>query len=146
VRDIAGIPIVEGERLPQNVAVIVAQPSTDFMPGELVDRRELPGRVAIDRVLDEVFQERVRQDEKWGEQNHPDGTGQVGDARVADMLRELCDYRFKRGVGTWRDILREEVGEALAEEDPTKLRAELLQVAAVAAAWVQAIDRRTAGG
>jgi hypothetical protein len=35
------------------------------------------------------------------------------------------------------------VAEALAEDDPTLLRAELIQVAAVAVAWVEAIDRRT---
>ncbi len=42
----------------------------------------------------------------------------------------------------WRDILLEEVFEALAEEEPKELRKELVQVAAVAAQWVEAIDRR----
>jgi hypothetical protein len=41
-------------------------------------------------------------------------------------------------------ILREEVYEAFAEEDPAALRTELIQVAAVAATWVDAIDRRAA--
>ena len=35
-----------------------------------------------------------------------------------------------------------ELSEALAETDPTRLRAELLQVAAVAVRWVTAIDER----
>lgn len=30
----------------------------------------------------------------------------------------------------------------MAEKDPVNLRAELIQVAAVAVAWVEAIDRR----
>jgi malonyl CoA-acyl carrier protein transacylase len=45
---------------------------------------------------------------------------------------------------TWEHILTEEHYEAMAEEDPTRLREELIQVAAVAVAWVEAIDRRHA--
>ncbi|TIH26025.1 NUDIX hydrolase, partial [Subtercola vilae] len=43
----------------------------------------------------------------------------------------------------WQDILLEEVFEAFAESDTSKLRTELIQVAAVAQQWVEAIDRRT---
>ncbi|HYF53037.1 MAG TPA: hypothetical protein VEA41_02135 [Salinarimonas sp.] len=43
---------------------------------------------------------------------------------------------------TYSQILAEEVAEALAESDPMLLRAELVQVAAVAVQWVEAIDRR----
>jgi hypothetical protein len=39
-------------------------------------------------------------------------------------------------------VLNEEVAEAFAESDPAKLRAELLQVAAVCAAWIYDIDTR----
>jgi hypothetical protein len=34
------------------------------------------------------------------------------------------------------------VEEAFAESDPTKLRAELIQVAAICAAWIHDIDQR----
>lgn len=44
----------------------------------------------------------------------------------------------------WRHILDEEVAEALAETDPERLRAELVQVAAVAVQWIEALDRRAA--
>jgi NTP pyrophosphatase (non-canonical NTP hydrolase) len=86
--------------------------------------------IATDRVLQEVLAERIRQDAKWGEQNGHD---------------------FE-----WVSILTEEVGEAAqaANEanfrsgktrgDYTHLRAELVQVAAVAVAWIEAIDRRAA--
>lgn len=46
------------------------------------------------------------------------------------------------GTVTWWHILREEVFEASAEVDPAKLREELIQVAAVAMKWIEAIDRR----
>lgn len=93
-------------------------------------------------VAREVIQERVRQDARWGEQNHPDGTGVPSMQAAAERSRLVCDLNFRRGKGSWADILREEFHEALAESDPARLREELLQVAAVAVAWVEAIDRR----
>jgi hypothetical protein len=98
---------------------------------------------ATDNVLCEVADERIRQDEKWGEQNHPSGTGGVTLRRWADQDRSICQEAFRKGVGTWRHILNEEVSEALAEDDPAKLRTELIQIAAVATAWIEAIDRRS---
>jgi hypothetical protein len=94
-------------------------------------------------VLEEVVAERIRQDAKWGQQTHPDGT-HPGYGLKADAAKLHCDRKAKDGSLTWSDILAEEFWEALAETDPTKLRAELLQVAAVAAAWVEDVDRRSA--
>lgn len=69
-------------------------------------------------VLRAVQEELCRQDEKWG----------------AD--RDLGDLR-------WLRVLMEEVGEsAAAMEDGTDLRAEVVQVAAVAIAWLEAMGRR----
>lgn len=96
-----------------------------------------------DLVLTEVFDERAAQDRKWGEQNHPDGTGDEDSQAMAQMARAGCQAAFAAQDGTWFDILREEVYEAGAEADPKKLRAELVQVAAVCVAWIEAIDRRT---
>lgn len=103
------------------------------------------------RVLSEVHGERQAQDAKWGQQNHPDGTGPdrvwafTGPAAyVAEQARANCQRLAGEGFVTWLDILLEEVAEALTEDDPAKLRAELIQVAAVAAAWAEAIDRRVA--
>lgn len=93
-------------------------------------------------VLGEVLAERVTQDAKWGEQNHPDGTGSASDALIRDQLRKQCDHAAELGECTWKKILHEEVYEAFAEKDPQRLREELIQVAAVAVAWVEAIDRR----
>lgn len=77
-----------------------------------------------DRVLNEILQERKCQDAKWGEQNHD-------------------DYR-------WLVILMEEAGEVaqaiLHDEFGGKaagtVRAELVQVAAVAVQWLECIGRR----
>jgi NTP pyrophosphatase (non-canonical NTP hydrolase) len=69
-------------------------------------------------VLDEVRAERERQDRKWGEQNHP--------------------------LDTWMTVLMEEVGEAaqdVLKGRTPELRKELVQVAAVAVAAIEFIDR-----
>lgn len=102
--------------------------------------------------LAEVALEREAQDRKWGEQNHPDGTGpnllMPNGGITADLYREAmrdrCDQMHRFGAGTWEHILTEEYAEALAESDPDKLRTELLQLAAVAVAWAECIDRRQA--
>ena len=126
---------------------------------EYVDSEEFRSYMRTVRtagVLDEVLMERFAQHAKWGEQNHPDGTGwnsypfadtgfnldlRTGEEAAA-QFRDSCERRFADGDGAWRDILLEEVAESLAEDDPVELRAELIQVAAVAVAWVEAIDRR----
>lgn len=112
-------------------------------------RPTVPGPAPTTGVLAEIAAERRRQDEKWGEQNHPDGTGpRVPYAgRLCFMEEAARDARLKckgnsPAQDNWRDILLEEVFEALAEESPAELRTELIQVAAVAAQWVEAIDRR----
>ena len=103
-------------------------------------------------VLEEIAAERVRQDNKWGEQRTtPDGTGPrmpvagrlCYESEAAEDARLSCQRAARDGDVTWRHILREEVYEAFAEADPAKLREELIQVSAVAVAWIQAIDRRT---
>ena len=95
-------------------------------------------------VLAEIANERLDQDIKWGEQNHPDGTYDTSTRKIArDAARQRCDDFARHGAGTWEHILMEETMEAFAEPDPIKLRTELVQVAAVAVAWIEAIDRRT---
>lgn len=71
-------------------------------------------------ALRAIHEERKAQDRQWGEQNH--------------------------GNTRWLPILTEEVGEvakAINEgDDPEHLIEELIQVAAVAVSWVEAIGRR----
>lgn len=93
-------------------------------------------------ALTDVLNERERQQDKWGEQNHADGTGGAAFVAEADFRRAQCEEAFALGVGTWKDILLEEVWEAMAERDPEKLREELIHVAAVAVSWVEGLDRR----
>jgi len=106
-------------------------------------------------VLAEVLAERVRQIAKHGVQSHlPDGTGPqkrlVGashaELEVWMKARTKAASQNEGGNGsiTFEHILTEEWAEAIAEDDPVKLRAELVQVAAVAVQWIEAIDGRAA--
>jgi hypothetical protein len=99
---------------------------------------------ATSQVLDEIDAEREEQDAKWGQRNHASGTGSAGDEEMADLAREACQTAAAEGSLTWRDILDEEIAEAYAETDPAKIRAELVQSAAVIVAWIECIDRAEA--
>ncbi|MGW3992175.1 hypothetical protein ACWEF6_01680 [Amycolatopsis sp. NPDC004772] len=100
--------------------------------------------------LSAAEREMDRQDALWGEQNHPDIGGELpGDwsrlyAGNADRWKALNAERVHYGQLGWDGILLEEVYEALGEADETKMREELIQVAAVALQWAGAIRRRQA--
>lgn len=102
----------------------------------------VPARSGLDRVLADITAEREAQHAVWGMQHHlPDGTGSQWRNR-ADAARRACERAAASGRLSWRHILLEEVAEALAEDDPALLRGELVQVGAVVAQWLQAIDHR----
>ena len=108
-----------------------------------------PSRNAMLNVLQEVAQERGRQYAQWGQQDIPllcPGVENLDDERhgyehMAEDMRYHNDYRFRAGILSWDAVLREEVYEAFAESDIAKARTELIQVAAVAVAAVESIDR-----
>lgn len=93
-------------------------------------------------VLVQFAKERRAQNDKWGKQTHPDGTGLIGDKERADHAKATCQGLAAHGKVAWRDILFEEVAEAFEEKDISALRIELRQVGAVAAAWIEDIEER----
>ncbi|MFC4089383.1 hypothetical protein [Micromonospora sp. GCM10011541] len=99
-------------------------------------------------VSAEVVNEVNRQEEEWGEQDHPfTPEGVIGNGYHAeyqwraDRWKRENDYRAGVGHPAWDGILLEEVYEALAEEDPEKREVELVQVAAVAVSAILASRR-----
>ena len=120
--------------------------------------REQARRAAVDVVL----MERERQETKWGEQNHPIVSldaqrgyvmPEVEAVRLllpsAAMARENCEREHGAGRGTYTHILVEEVAEmveaaAIHGGASDETRAEAVQVAAVALAIVERIDRARA--
>lgn len=114
----------------------------------------------ISAIINDVLLEVDRAAAKFGPQydlpnGHPwtcagaPGTGPLAGLLIpsADRARRQVDQAAAAGGLTWADILLEEVCEANDEDqDVTKLRAELIQVAAVAIRWVDAIDQRARDG
>jgi hypothetical protein len=108
-------------------------------------------------VLADVRAERARQFARYGtNENFLDGTGpevdwlgNVGGAddltavEIQEGLRKRYEaYEAEYGVVTFRHLVAEEVAEAFQESSPARLRAELLQVAALAVSWIEKIDAR----
>lgn len=100
------------------------------------------GTPGVKDFAEAVDVERGRQLAKFGDQHHPDGTGMPGSRGSANLFRELCQYAAADGSLSWRDIASEEFFEAMAETEWPKLRTELIQLAAVLAAWVHDGDNR----
>jgi hypothetical protein len=126
---------------------------TDDLTGQLtvktcvwVGKNVLPRTDGMAAFVADVDAERQRQLAKFGEQRHPDGTGLHPERqkRLADEARALCERADRNGFLAWSHIFWEEVREAMAEEDPAALRTELVQVAAVCAAWIADLDQRPA--
>jgi hypothetical protein len=87
--------------------------------------------VRREAILHEIANERQRQRIKWTVA-HAWGHGDCSSDGVDDAVKMA--------------VLTEEVGEvarALLDRKPADLRAELVQVAAVAVAWVEALDATT---
>ncbi len=97
-------------------------------------------------MLDLVKEEMERNLARWGEQNHRDGTCPKAYYRNLTDCRYFNQEAVKRGDLTWKLILEEEVLEAFCESDPQRLQEELIQVAAVALQWAEAIKRRKESG
>ena len=104
--------------------------------------RQLPRTPGLAKHMLEVDTERQRQLTKWGDQHHPDGTGWQRFGDTAQHWKDICDVAHAAGSTTWAPILLEEVFEAAEEDDPVKLRTELVQCAAVIQAWISDIDSR----
>jgi hypothetical protein len=134
------------------VAVVVVTVSgLDYLWLRLEARHRWHGR-SLTSVAIDVLDERRRQDQKWGIQNHPDVSEPDDPDYVAMVVESSMDRaehwkaenarRVEQGNLSWDGILLEEVYEALAETDPERKAEELIQVAAVAQVWVECIDRR----
>lgn len=105
-------------------------------------------------VLLQVMDERQRQVERYGQNDDlDDGTGPETRwlapfsaepaAAIEKILRnDYEDYEEETGKPTWVHLIREEVAEAFQENDPERLEAELLQVAALCVSWVETLQRR----
>ena len=102
-------------------------------------------------IINEIAEERNRQNEKWGEQNHSiiDYTSAYCASWLyeryrtygASDARERVDSLSEKDELTYMDILLEEVYEVIESRGKEDIRKELIQVAAVAVAMIESLDR-----
>jgi hypothetical protein len=98
-----------------------------------------------DGIFEEISAERRRQDEKFGEQNYPMVQKNFNFDIQNCLLKKIRlenKINGERGKGCWFDILFEKMLEAFVETEPEKQREEMVQVAAVAVAIIEYLDRR----
>lgn len=113
-------------------------------------------RPEMHTVLQMVASERVAQVARYGHNDDlVDGTGP--DSHWIPLLTEghraldievllrhdYESYEQRTGKPSWMHLVREEVAEAFTENDPTRLEAELIQVAALCVSWVETLRRRS---
>lgn len=106
-------------------------------------------------ILAEVAQERVRQDEKWGVQNHPlwfraSALDHQYWATQADMWKLTNDHRVAQATAAgrpagencaWDGIAFEEFAEAFGEASPGLQYSEFVQAAGVVVAILEKLNR-----
>lgn len=106
----------------------------------------------FEKISAEIFAERERQNSKWGEQNHPSVDPDIAEAGkhalcgalgipTEDGAKFLCVTADDNKCLTWAHIAVEELSEAVCATNDEERRKELVQLAAVVAAWIENIDR-----
>ena len=89
-----------------------------------------------------ILVERRRQDYLFPGEKLIDGTAGQSARALAEAVRRAGDQLNNTQDNSFAHVLTEEVLEALVEKDLEPLRAEVVQVAAVAVKWIEDIDRR----
>ncbi len=93
-------------------------------------------------LVDEVYAERVRQEAKFPGQVLLYSSWDLADHEErANELKRWNDSAGHRLA--WDSVLREELHEAFAEEDTSKMRTELIQLAALCFRVIQQIDEES---
>lgn len=111
-------------------------------------RRTTPARTWA--VLDLVLDERRAQEAQYGGANEllEDGsgpdvrwlgpyTGQPAEEIQKELRRDYEDWEDNEGLPTWVHLVREEMAEAFQENEPERLKEELIQVAALCVSWAE---------
>ena len=102
------------------------------------------------KILNEILEERERQDKEWGIQNYPSIIPTIKSSSEASdyygvpheyVAKSNCDEACRANSLTWADILVEELAESINSPDDSHRRKELIQLAACCVANIESIDR-----
>jgi hypothetical protein len=101
-------------------------------------------KLACLSVLTDVLQERFADHARFAEQVYEDGTDLFYATRALGADKAIAQHREQETL-TWLGLLDQAVAHAACETDPWHLRAELLGVASLVVAWLEALEGREAG-
>ncbi|MBP5922147.1 MULTISPECIES: hypothetical protein [Streptomyces] len=101
-------------------------------------------RPGLQGVLSEIAVRRGRQRTAFGGDEHhlPDGTGQHPETIDADVAQMARDQAAEFGHLDWLHVVRAAAAGVFAECRQPDLRAALVDLAAYATGWIQALDHR----
>lgn len=94
-------------------------------------------------IYEEIQDERTRQNEKWGEQNHlPIEWIAILTEEVGEASKEALDHHFINGLGDSYGLdCSDKAKSIIQQERMKKYRKEIIQVAAVAVQMIECLDR-----
>lgn len=123
--------------------------NSSYIDGILKDEYLVPQNkmLKIQEIFEEIQTERVRQEEKWGEQDWKLVNHQIKDKEAyykiptEEKAKEVCDGRMSDGNASWADIILEEFCEVVYAKDKEEMRKELVQMIAVSVAALESLDR-----
>lgn len=110
----------------------------------------------MENIFKEFMDERVRQDEKFGEQNIPcldqtllnrensctaERMCEEYEIPTESRAKQLCETAMQLDSITYAHIASEEFSEVVSALDPVTRRKELIQLGAVVLGWIEKIDR-----
>lgn len=116
----------------------------DFIKGEKEGKwkNKMTTNNLMEEIFKEIVQERKRQKQKWGIQNHPMFSFE-SDRMICDIssviYKSINDK--ENGGKSWYNILMEEIYEAFSEKDYDKVRQEFIQVLAVVIQIIEYLER-----
>lgn len=100
----------------------------------------------MDKILEEIKKERIRQDKKFGKQDHsPIEWIAILSEEVGEASREAVDHHFEYGLDELKLSGRKIVIDDIQDNRMRRYRKELIQVAAVAVQMIECLDRNEAG-
>jgi hypothetical protein len=118
---------------------ILVQPSTQFVLTDVAAER---GRQIARYGTNSDLADGTGLDERWlGHGLDPLQQHTAWDIQI-DFRADYEAHEAEHGKPTWMHLVREEVAEAFQESDPARLRAELIQVAALCVSWIEKLDAR----
>jgi len=119
----------------------------------MIELTEFQGRV-FRETFERILAERARQCHKFGAQQEKPSLppGFIPDVGSPDLgicsewdAKESCDVAFREGKGSWAHIAVEELAEAVGAKSEDEREEELMQLATVCIAWIEAIRAKREG-